>query len=365
MLLPPPIVVVLDDAASPLTSPSMMPLLTPQTAWTSYLTPKATWKVDALPVTVGFGGAGLAGLDVDPVSLLQVAMNPWQSVDCTLLRLKAQPSTTVLGSEAEDGKNDVLVHTTEWPSTFTVGAAGQTVIYVRGADVVEADIHLNARDYAFVLGDAPGKIDLQSVLTHELGHVIGVGHTDVARATMNAGLGSGIGARSLERDDLDAVCALYPGANASAGCASSGCPAGFSCVGRTCQRAGERGVAGHACADGARPCEGAGDAAECVTTSAGALCAIPCAPAAAGYCGVGMACVAAVDGTYCLPEGAIPRADAGPIVTDAGSTDAGAPGGGGEGPGCSCGTAPAPRGFGWVAAALLCARRRRTRGGAR
>lgn len=337
MILAPPIVVSLD--------------YTPATAWTSYVTPRATWAVDAMPVTVGFSGS-VPGVAVDPVSLLQVSMNPWTGVDCTLLRMKAVASTTALGAEVEDGKNDVLVHTTEWPSTFTVGAVGQTVLYLRGAFVVEADIHLNARDYAFVLGDVPGKIDVQSVLTHELGHVLGIGHTDVARATMNAGLVSGIAARSLERDDLDAVCALYPGAGPSL-CTTLGCPTGWSCVGRTCQRAGEPGVAGGACATAGRPCEGAGDAAECIATSAGPLCAIPCSREAATFCGGGMRCVDVLDGSYCLPESATPIVDAGP-PPDAG-TDAGPAATGGDNAGCSCELRPPRRDFGAWASLLILA----------
>jgi hypothetical protein len=330
MLLPPPLVVSLDYA--------------PATAWTSYLTPMATWPAGALPVTLGFSGS-VPGLTVDGAGLLRVAMAPWLTVDCTSLRMKAAASSTALGTEAEDGRNDVLVHTTDWPAAFTVGAAGQTVLYVRGGAIVEADVHLNARDYAFALGASPGRIDVQSVLTHELGHVVGIGHSEVARATMNAGLASGIGARSLERDDVDAVCALYPGANPEGGCASDGCPSGWTCEGKLCQRPAELGVAGHGCGSGTRPCEGAGDAAECVPTDRGSLCGVPCPLGGSPGCGLAMRCVAALDGAYCLPDGASPVADAGVGAdagphADTGSTlDGTASSRGGDG-GCAYATRP-------------------------
>lgn len=340
MFLPPPVIIALDYS--------------PATAWTSYVTPKATWKVDALPVVVGFAGAAPPGISLDPVALLKVAESTWTEPSCTLVSMTAVASITTLGAEAEDGKNDVLVHTTSWDPPLTVGAAGQTVIYVRGGAIVEADIHLNAKDYTFALGDQPGKIDLQSVLTHELGHLVGIGHTDVARATMNASLPSGIAARSLERDDREAICALYPSAAGKTdfGCVKWGCPVPWTCVGTLCQRAGEPGVSGGPCATSARPCEGAGDAAECVATSAGPICAVPCEREASAPCGQGMVCVDAADGTYCLPAGATPSPDAGPIPSDAGGDAAALPGPTNEA-GCSCATRGGRRASGPFWALLL------------
>lgn len=343
MLLPPPVVVSLD--------------YTPSTAWTSYVTPKAVWRVDTLPVSVGFPRPAPPGIALDPVALLQVAANPWNLPACSLLEIASRESDTVKGAEAEDGRNDVIVHTTDWEPPLTVGAAGQTIIYVRSGSIVEADIHLNARDYQFAVGDVPGKIDLQSVLTHELGHLVGIGHSEVERATMNATLPSGIAARSLERDDVEAVCALYPGhaEKIDFGCVRWGCPAPWSCVGMVCQRAGEPGVWGAPCATSVRPCEGAGDSAECVATSSGAICGVPCDRDADVPCGKGMQCVDAVDGTYCLPEGVTPVPDAGPVTFDAGA-DASAPAanGGGES-GCSCSTPRRSSGLGGLVSIALLA----------
>jgi len=343
MLLAPPIVVSLD--------------YTPATAWTSYVTPKATWRVEGFPVTVGFPRPPPPGITVDPIGLLQVSTNAWTTPACTLLAMTAKESDTVKGTEVEDGRNDVIVHTTDWDPPLSVGAAGQTILYVRAGWIVEADIHLNARDYQFSVGDVPGKIDLQSVLTHELGHLLGIGHTDVVRATMNATLPSGIAARSLEKDDLDAVCALYPApvAKTDFGCVKSGCPSTWTCVGTTCQRMGEPGVWGGPCASSARPCEGAGDAAECIATSAGPICGIPCTREADVPCGKGMQCLDVLDGSYCLPDGVTPVADAGPVRPDAGA-DASAPAtDGGTGGGCSCTTSSRRSGFGWLASIALLA----------
>ncbi len=303
------------------------------TAWTSYVTPAATWRAEDLPVRIGFGTAPPAPLlDEDAVIALDLASRAWMVPACTSARLEVVASRAGIGDPGGNGTNDVVVHVDDWPPPLAGGAAAHTVIYATGDRVVEADVHLNARDFTFTIGAAPPAIDLRAILTHELGHVLGIGHTDVARATMNAGLPSGIAARSLEDDDVAAVCALYPGASSGPrGCADGpACPADHACVGVTCERVGEASNLGAPCADASQPrrCDGAGDQGFCVQTSLGERCAVPCTLAVTD-CGEGLACVASTreggdDEAWCLPVGAS-FPDAGPDAgapTD-GGTDAG------------------------------------------
>jgi hypothetical protein len=53
--------------------------------------------------------------------------------------------------------------------------------------------------------------DLQSALTHELGHVLGLDHSDHPNATLLAQTSDGaLQLRSLAQDDRDAICSAYP-----------------------------------------------------------------------------------------------------------------------------------------------------------
>jgi hypothetical protein len=53
--------------------------------------------------------------------------------------------------------------------------------------------------------------DLQSALTHEVGHMLGLAHSPVVEATMFAAYVPGsIGQRTLDKDDQNAVCTVYP-----------------------------------------------------------------------------------------------------------------------------------------------------------
>ncbi|HEX5009758.1 MAG TPA: matrixin family metalloprotease, partial [Planctomycetota bacterium] len=55
-----------------------------------------------------------------------------------------------------------------------------------------------------------GALDLQSIATHEIGHVLGLGHTSVPGQTMSPTItGNGTDARSIEFDDVAGLQAIY------------------------------------------------------------------------------------------------------------------------------------------------------------
>ena len=52
--------------------------------------------------------------------------------------------------------------------------------------------------------------DIQNTVTHEIGHMVGLGHSDVEKATMYASaLDQELKKRDLDADDIQAVCTLY------------------------------------------------------------------------------------------------------------------------------------------------------------
>ena len=61
------------------------------------------------------------------------------------------------------------------------------------------------------MGDPVTGNDLASVLTHELGHFLGLNHSDITAATMETGYAATDDLRrSLEPDDIEGICAIYP-----------------------------------------------------------------------------------------------------------------------------------------------------------
>lgn len=68
----------------------------------------------------------------------------------------------------------------------------------------------------------PGPADLRSIITHEAGHFIGIGHSDIADATMfSMAERTSVQKRTLAQDDIDAVCDIYPPGSLEESCIPS------------------------------------------------------------------------------------------------------------------------------------------------
>jgi predicted Zn-dependent protease len=81
--------------------------------------------------------------------------------------------------------------------------------------VTAATVELNECDHVFTAphDGAPGRFDLQAVVTHELGHVLGLGHSDNPAAVMHPN-GRGAEARKPQTDDKTALALIYFGRTA-------------------------------------------------------------------------------------------------------------------------------------------------------
>ena len=85
-------------------------------------------------------------------------------------------------------------------------------------EIFDADIELNSRAAAnpggFVFASdrmpEPDECDLQTILTHEFGHFLGLAHSSLTRAVMYPTAGLGEIRSDLNSDDVAGVCAIYP-----------------------------------------------------------------------------------------------------------------------------------------------------------
>ncbi|MDB4942487.1 MAG: hypothetical protein JWP97_2021 [Labilithrix sp.] len=379
---------------SPAHPPPLVVPAVPHAASFAPNVPAGTWPAAARPVTfvVALGPSRDVGSEAS--AELDVALRSWSRASCTSWRaVVGAPRALTPG---DDGVNGVFFHDDAWPAELTPGAVAQTVVHLDAdGNYRDADIHLDSAAFRFSLDGAPGTQDLRSILVHELGHALGLGHSSDARATMYPS-GSGLRWRSLEADDVAGVCALYPGSGDS-GCEVAACPSPFLCVAGACQRPGTRSDVCSPCDRVPGACEAAGDDARCIDLGAGTLAGRACGRACTtdASCGAGFhcrptsaagdlqcvadddcrtaanACKADADclagschGGACLGAAPPATADAGPPDASDGGSSA-APEGTSTGGGCDCATGsgrPASSSLGWLGTLVLALAMRRRLG---
>lgn len=110
--------------------------------------------------------------------------------------------------------NVILFHDDEWPHSQSEDAVGltSTTYDERTGEIFDADIEINST-LPLSSSDVvpPDKYDLLSVLTHEVGHFLGLAHSLDPASTMQPIYEIGTDAfRTLADDDIQGICAIYP-----------------------------------------------------------------------------------------------------------------------------------------------------------
>ncbi len=157
------------------------------------------------------------------VEALEKSLDHWKAVAGVDFILTWTDKTTVSPAGVRgDGTSLITIADTPDNILFFEGepeTAAKTRVFFNGkGQITEGDIVLNPYQL-FSDDETTGTFDLESVLTHEIGHLLGLGHSEITGATMqghhaqNGVYSLSVSAfRTLSEDDIAGVRALY-GAN--------------------------------------------------------------------------------------------------------------------------------------------------------
>ncbi|TMQ49351.1 MAG: matrixin family metalloprotease [Candidatus Eisenbacteria bacterium] len=147
------------------------------------------------------GQGGKAGV----AAAVQSAMTSWNNVSPAPYTLNYAGTTNA--GFVTDGINSVLWGTGNGCSGSCLALTA--LVLVSGQVITEADISLND---AASWNTGGSDYDVQAVVTHELGHSLGIHHTELQRSRNRPSMYAtyfGVAGRSLESDDMDALNCIY------------------------------------------------------------------------------------------------------------------------------------------------------------
>jgi hypothetical protein len=147
------------------------------------------------------------------------SLTEWSANACTDLYLHFGGTTTSTATNLTSAEPDMVNSLVwreagEWPEDIGPGTlALTTLVYDRGlGQILDGDVDFNGQDFFWTARENPADsdTDVQNTVTHELGHLIGLDHSDDPDSTMFGGTEPAeFSKRDLGADDLDALCYVY------------------------------------------------------------------------------------------------------------------------------------------------------------
>jgi predicted Zn-dependent protease len=167
------------------------------------LSPRRAWASTPIPVATHTAGNSTINDPDRGVSAVAGAVKAWGIIN-----------STITSQRSVRGKAPATIELDFNGRVCTGSCLAATLIsYYTGSTIYDADVYTNTR-YSYTSSKetdgCSGEFDIDGIMVHEVGHVIGIGHSNVAGATMYPSVSScNINNRTLEADDIAAKNDLY------------------------------------------------------------------------------------------------------------------------------------------------------------
>jgi hypothetical protein len=181
------------------------------------------WPSPCLNYAVQRDGSPKAGIDGEAFrKSVEQAFEAWEGATCPgggSPRFHAQfqgfvscPVRETVCGRADENVNVMMLHDEGWPEASNVIGLTTPSGGTESGLLVDADLEINSQDYDFSpAAMISGGLKLEQVLAHEVGHFLGLGHSDAPAALMSTNYQMlRLGAELLTDDDIAAICLAYP-----------------------------------------------------------------------------------------------------------------------------------------------------------
>jgi hypothetical protein len=181
------------------------------------------WGSSCVSFDVQQEGSPLRGISYEAAhDAIRAGFQEWLNADCgggVGPGIKISDFGPVECREAEYNQdaanaNVFMFRDDGWPYANAIDTLALTTLIFNAdsGEIYDADVEVNTFESEMSIdGSAHGAIHFPSVITHEIGHFLGLSHSDVDYSTMRPSYAPGnTGMATIEQDDVDGICAALP-----------------------------------------------------------------------------------------------------------------------------------------------------------
>lgn len=170
------------------------------------------WNMSDGPIGITLNSAGSADAPIGSVENAVVgAMNTWQGATGGLVTFQYMGQSSSAVRNSSDGINSIQWVESGWSYSSNILAITLYTYYIQDPPYfADADIIVNGQNYKWGVNVAQnGTVnDIQQVLTHEMGHLLGLSHTSMYNASLYPYLPAAV-KHTISTDDKNGILFLY------------------------------------------------------------------------------------------------------------------------------------------------------------